>query len=334
MCNEKKVIFSGMQPTGSPTLGNYLGAFKSWNKLQAEYNCIYCVVDMHAITVRQDPIKLRKMTKELFAIYIACGLDTEKNIIYCQSHVPAHAELAWILNCYSYMGELSRMTQFKDKSEKIGKNIPVGLFSYPILQAADILLYQTDLVPVGEDQRQHLELARDIAIRFNNIYGDIFKIPEIYTPKVASKVMGLQNPTKKMSKSESENQKNSIFLLDDLKQIANKIKASVTDSDNEIRYDIKEKPGISNLLNIYSSITEKNIKDAEKDFKGMGYGAFKEAVAEVVVEEIRIIQNNFNRIIQEKEFLENTIKNGGERANAIALKTLKKVQKKVGFIPK
>lgn len=334
MLEEKKVIFSGMQPTGSPTLGNYLGAFKSWDKLQNEYNCIYCVVDMHAITVRQEPIKLKKMTKDLFALYIACGLDTEKNIIYCQSHVSAHSELAWILNCYSYMGEISRMTQFKDKSKKLGNNIPVGLFDYPVLQAADILLYQTELVPVGEDQRQHLELARDIALRFNNIYGDIFKIPEIYTPKFAAKVMGLQNPTKKMSKSETDNQNNTIFLLDDLKQIANKIKRSVTDSDTEIRYDFEKKPGISNLLNIYCAITNKNINEAENDFKGMGYGAFKEAIAEVVVSEIQPIQQKFKEISSDKTFLENVIKNGAEKANFIASKTIKKVHKKIGFLPK
>lgn len=334
MKQEKNVIFSGMQPTGMPTLGNYLGAFKNWDKLQDEYNCIYCVVDMHAITVRQDPAKLRKMSKDLFALYIACGLDVEKNIIYYQSHVPAHAELGWILNCYTYMGELSRMTQFKEKSSKTGNNIPSGLFNYPVLQAADILLYQTNLVPVGEDQRQHLELARDIAIRFNNIYGDVFKLPEIYIPKVASRVMGLQNPTKKMSKSETDNQNNTVYLLDDLKQIANKIKRSVTDSDNEIRYDVLEKPGISNLLNIYCAITEKEIKEAENDFKGMGYGAFKEAISEVVVEEIRPIQEKFKEISSDKDYLEKVMKNGAERANYIANKTIRKVQKKIGFLPR
>ena len=332
--NEKKVIFSGMQPTGLPTLGNYLGAFKNWDKLQEQYDCIYCVVDMHAITVRQDPIKLRKMAKNLLALYIASGLDTDKNIIYYQSHVPAHSELCWILNCYSYMGELSRMTQFKEKSAKSGSNIPAGLFNYPILQAADILLYQTDLVPVGEDQRQHLELARDIAIRFNNIYGDVFKIPEIYVGEVASKVMGLQNPTKKMSKSESENENNTIYLLDDLKLISNKIKRSVTDSENEIKYDPINKPGISNLLNIYCAITGKDIKCAEIYFKDMGYGAFKDAISEIVVEEIRPIQKRFYEISSDKEYLEKVMKDGAQKANIIANKTIRKVQKKVGFVVK
>ncbi len=328
---EKNVLFSGMQPSGKPTLGNYLGAFKNWGTLQEEYNCIYCIADLHAITVRQEPSMLRKYTKELFALYLAAGLDNTKNIIYIQSNVSAHSELAWILNCYTYMGELSRMTQFKDKSQKQGKNIPTGLFNYPVLQAADILLYQTAVVPVGEDQRQHLELSRDIAIRFNNIYGDIFKIPEIYIPKAGAKIMGLQNPTKKMSKSDTDNENNVIYLLDDLKVIANKIKRSVTDSDNQIIYS-DEKPGIKNLLNIYCAITNKEIKQAEKDFSGFGYGAFKEAVAEVVIEEIRPIQENFKRILADREFIEEAIKDGAKKAEYIANKTLKKVKKKVGFI--
>ena len=328
---EKNVLFSGMQPSGKPTLGNYLGAFKNWGTLQEEYNCIYCIADLHAITVRQEPSMLRKYTKELFALYLAAGLDNTKNIIYIQSNVSAHSELAWILNCYTYMGELSRMTQFKDKSQKQGKNIPTGLFNYPVLQAADILLYQTAVVPVGEDERQHLELSRDIAIRFNNIYGDIFKIPEIYIPKAGAKIMGLQNPTKKMSKSDTDNENNVIYLLDDLKVIANKIKRSVTDSDNQIIYS-DEKPGIKNLLNIYCAITNKEIKQAEKDFSGFGYGAFKEAVAEVVIEEIRPIQENFKRILADREFIEEAIKDGAKKAEYIANKTLKKVKKKVGFI--
>ena len=328
---EKNVLFSGMQPSGKPTLGNYLGAFKNWGTLQEEYNCIYCIADLHAITVRQEPSMLRKYTKELFALYLAAGLDNTKNIIYIQSNVSAHSELAWILNCYTYMGELSRMTQFKDKSQKQGKNIPTGLFNYPVLQAADILLYQTAVVPVGEDQRQHLELSRDIAIRFNNIYGDIFSIPEMYIPKAGAKIMGLQNPTKKMSKSDTDNENNVIYLLDDLKVIANKIKRSVTDSDNQIIYS-DEKPGIKNLLNIYCAITNKEIKQAEKDFSGFGYGAFKEAVAEVVIEEIRPIQENFKRILADREFIEEAIKDGAKKAEYIANKTLKKVKKKVGFI--
>lgn len=329
--SHKNILFSGMQPSGKPTLGNYLGAFKNWGTLQEEYNCIYCIADLHAITVRQEPAMLRKYIKELFALYLAAGLDNTKNIIYIQSNVSAHAELAWILNCYTYMGELSRMTQFKDKSKKQGKNIPTGLFNYPVLQAADILLYQTSVVPVGEDQRQHLELSRDIAIRFNNIYGDIFTIPEIYTPKAGAKIMGLQNPTKKMSKSDSDNENNVIYLLDDLKVISNKIKRSVTDSDNQIIYS-DEKPGIKNLLNIYCAITNKTIGQAEKDFSNFGYGAFKEAVAEVVVEEIRPIQENFKRILSDKLFIEEAIKDGAQKAEYMANKTLKKVKKKVGFI--
>ncbi|WP_250277519.1 tryptophan--tRNA ligase [[Clostridium] colinum] len=331
MTENKKVLFSGMQPSGKPTLGNYLGAFKNWNVLQEEYNCIYCIADLHAITVRQDPTMLRKYTKELLALYLAAGLDNTKNLIYIQSNVSAHAELGWILNCYSYMGELSRMTQFKDKSQKQGNNIPTGLFTYPVLQTADILLYQTSIVPVGEDQRQHLELARDIAIRFNNIYGDIFTIPEIYIPKVGAKIMGLQNPTKKMSKSDADNENNVIYLLDDLKVIANKIKRSVTDSDNQIIYS-DDKPGIKNLLNIYCAITNSTIKDAEKYFSNFGYGSFKEAIAEVVIEEIRPIQEKFKQILSDKIFLEDAIKDGAKRAEYIANKTLRKVKKKVGFI--
>ncbi len=331
MTENKKVLFSGMQPSGRPTLGNYLGAFKNWNSLQEEYDCIYCIADLHAITVRQEPSMLRKYTKELLALYLAAGLDNTKNTIYIQSNVPAHAELAWILNCYSYMGELSRMTQFKDKSQKQGQNIPTGLFNYPVLQAADILLYQTSVVPVGEDQRQHLELSRDIAIRFNNIYGEVFTIPDIYVPKVGAKVMGLQNPTKKMSKSDTDNENNVIYLLDDLKVIANKIKRSVTDSDNQIIYS-DEKPGIKNLLNIYCAITNNTIEQAEKYFQNFGYGSFKEAVAEVVIEEIRPIQERFNNILADKSFLEEVIKDGAKKADYMANKTLRKVKKKVGFI--
>ncbi len=327
----KKIIFSGMQPSGIPTLGNYLGAFKNWLDFQDKYNCIYFIADMHAITVRQEPAKLRKNIKELFALYLAIGLDLDKSIIYVQSSVPAHAELSWILNCYTYMGELSRMTQFKDKSQKQGNNIPTGLFTYPVLQASDILLYQTDLVPVGEDQRQHIELVRDIAIRFNNLYGDIFKIPDMYIGKVGAKVMGLQNPTKKMSKSETDNKNNTIYLLDDLNLISNKIKRSVTDSDNEVRYS-EDKPGIKNLISIYSAITKKSIDEIEKEFMYSGYGNFKSAVAEVCVEEIRPIQQRFNEIIKDKAFLEQSMKEGYEKANNMANKTLFKVKRKIGMI--
>lgn len=328
---EKKIIFSGMQPSGSPTLGNYLGAFKNWDNLQKEYNCIYCIVDMHAITVRQEPSKLRKNIKRLFALYLAIGLDKDENTIFCQSHVPAHAELNWILNCYSYMGELSRMTQFKDKSQKQDTNISTGLFNYPILQIADILLYQANLVPVGEDQRQHIELARDIAMRFNNIYSETFAIPEIYVPKVGAKIMGLQTPDKKMSKSDIDNENNVIYLLDDLNVIANKIKRSVTDSDNEIIYK-EGKSGINNLLNIYCAITQKTIQQAEKDFLGCGYGAFKQTVADVVVEEVRPIQEKFELLLKDDAYINDAIKSGAEKASYIANKTLRKVKRKIGFI--
>ncbi|MBR5794268.1 MAG: tryptophan--tRNA ligase, partial [Anaerotignum sp.] len=263
MMEQKKRIFSGMQPSGVITLGNYLGALKNWTKLQDEYDCLYCIVDMHAITVRQDPVKLRKQARDLLVQYLAVGLDPEKNIMYYQSHVPQHAELGWILNCYTYMGELNRMTQFKDKSAKHAENINAGLFTYPTLMAADILLYQTDLVPVGEDQRQHLELSRDIAQRFNGVYGDTFKVPEAYIGKVGARVMSLQEPTKKMSKSD-ENQNNIITLMDDPKVIMNKMKRAMTDSDNEIRF-AEDKPGISNLLSIYCAVTGKTIQEAERE---------------------------------------------------------------------
>ena len=285
---QKKRIFSGMQPSGVITLGNYLGALKNWTKLQDEYDCLYCIVDMHAITVRQDPVKLRKQARDLLVQYLAVGLDPEKNIIYYQSHVPQHAELAWILNCYTYMGELNRMTQFKDKCAKHADNINAGLFTYPSLMAADILLYQTDLVPVGEDQRQHLELTRDIAQRFNGIYGDVFKVPDAYIGKVGARVMALQEPTKKMSKSD-ENQNNIITLMDDPKVIMNKMKRAMTDSDTEVRF-AEEKPGISNLLSIYCAVTGKTIAESEKEFAGVGYGTFKTAVGEAVVAELEPVQ--------------------------------------------
>ncbi len=326
-----KRLFSGMQPTGMPTLGNYLGAFKSWQNLQNEYDCIYCIADMHSITIRQDPIKLRKMIKDLFTLFLAIGLDNKKHIIYCQSNVSEHAELAWILNCFTYTGELSRMTQFKDKSQK-QENITAGLFNYPVLQTADILLYQTDLVPVGEDQRQHIELARNIAIRFNNIYGEVFKVPDIHVPKVSAKIMSLLNPNKKMSKSEDENLNNVIFLLEDLNRIANKIKKSVTDSDNAIFYDKENKPGVSNLLNILSAISKKDIKDIENEFKGIGYAAFKNAIAEAIVEEIKPIQQNFNNLSKDKAYIQEEMQKGAERARQIAKKTMQKVKKKIGFL--
>lgn len=331
MSDDKKIIYSAMQPSGVPSLGNYLGALRNWKNLQDDYNCLYCVADLHAITVRQDPIEFRKRIRNLITLFLAIGLDPEKNIIYCQSHVPAHAELAWVLNCYTYMGELSRMTQFKDKSAKHADNINAGLFTYPSLMAADILLYQADLVPVGEDQRQHLEITRDIADRFNNIYGDVFKIPDAYIGKAGARIMGLQEPSRKMSKSESDNDNNVIYILDDLKNIANKIKRAVTDSDNEVRCG-EDKPGITNLLNIYCAINGKSIDEAVNEFKGVGYGDFKQAVADTVVGEIKPIQDRFNELSSDKAYIDKVMKEGAEKASYIANKTLTKVKKKVGFV--
>lgn len=332
MSEQKKVIFSGMQPSGVITLGNYLGALKNWTNLQDEYNCLYCIVDMHAITVRQDPATLRKNSRDLLMLYIAAGLDPEKNVIYMQSHVSGHAELAWILNCFTYMGELSRMTQFKDKSQKHSDNINAGLFTYPALMAADILLYQTDLVPVGVDQKQHLELTRDIAMRFNNAYGDTFKVPEPYISKVGAKIMSLQEPTKKMSKSD-EDTNASLSILDDPDTIVRKFKRAVTDSDTVVRFDEKDKPGVSNLMTIYSVITGQTIAQAEEEFEGKGYGDFKLRVAEAVVEELRPIQEKFKDLAKDKAYIDTIIKKNAETANYLAAKTLRKVQKKVGFPP-
>ncbi len=327
MAEEKKRIFSGMQPSGLITLGNYLGALNNWTKLQDEYDCLYCIVDMHAITVRQDPAKLRKQAKELLLQYLAVGLDPEKNIIYYQSHVPQHAELGWILNCYTYMGELNRMTQFKDKCAKHADNINGGLYTYPVLMASDILLYQTDLVPVGEDQRQHLEITRDIAGRFNSIYGDTFKMPEVYIGKVGAKIMALQEPAKKMSKSD-DNKNNIITLMDDPKEIMNKIKRAMTDSDNEIRFS-EDKPGVSNLLGIYCAVTGKTIP--EREFAGAGYGAFKTAVGEAVVADLEPIQKKVKDLEANKDYLDEIIRSGAEKASRLADRTLTKVHKKIGF---
>ena len=329
MADEKKTIFSGMQPSGYVTLGNYLGALRNWTKLQDEYNCLYCIVDMHAITVRQDPVKLRQQARTLLMQYIAAGLDPEKTIIYYQSHVPKHAKLSWALNCFTYMGELNRMTQFKEKSQTHADNINAGLFTYPVLMAADILLYQTDLVPVGEDQRQHLEITRNIATRFNGIYGDVFKIPEAYIGKVGARVMALQDPTKKMSKSD-ENKNNSIALLDEPSVIMSKIKKAVTDSDNEIRYG-EDKPGVSNLLNIYCAVTDKTIAEAEREFASSNYGQFKTAVGEAVVASLEPIQQKVRELEKNKDYIDGIIKTNAERAQAIARKTLSKVHRKVGF---
>lgn len=332
MENEKKVIFSGMQPSGVITLGNYLGALKNWTNLQDEYNCLYCIVDMHAITVRQDPATLRKNARNLLMQYIAAGLNPEKNVIYYQSHVSAHAELAWILNCYTYMGELSRMTQFKEKSSKHGENINAGLFTYPALMAADILLFQTDLVPVGADQKQHLELARDIATRFNGLYGDTFKVPEPYIGKVGARVMSLQEPTSKMSKSDKDANA-SIYLMDDPDAIMRKFKRAVTDSDACVRFDQETKPGISNLMSIYGAITGQTMEQIQSEFEGKGYGDFKIRVGEAVVEELRPLQARFKELSNDKTYIDSIIKKNAETANYLATKTLRKVQKKVGFPP-
>lgn len=335
MINDKKVIFSGIQPSSdSITLGNYLGALKHWVNLQDDYNCIFSVVDLHAITVRQEAANLRKNTLSLLAQYLSCGLDAEKNILFIQSHVSAHAELAWILNCFTQMGELNRMTQFKDKSQKHPENINAGLFTYPVLMASDILLYQTDLVPVGADQKQHLELTRDIATRFNNIYGDVFTVPDPYIPEKGSgaKIMSLQNPTAKMSKSDP-NPNGCIALLDKPEDIVRKIKRAVTDSDGEIAYR-EGKDGINNLLTIYSSVLGISIDDALKEFSGKGYGDFKAAVAEAVAEHLLPIQAKYEDLMKNKDYLESIYIRGAEAAQGVSRRTLSKVKKKVGFIVK
>ena len=329
----KKRIFSGVQPSGNITLGNYLGAIKNWVSLQDEYECIFAMMDLHTITVRQTPAELRKRTLELLALYIACGIDPKKCIMFIQSQNSAHTELGWVLNCYTYMGELQRMTQFKDKSAKHADNINAGLFTYPVLMASDILLYQTDLVPVGKDQMQHIEICRDIAQRFNSIYGDVFKIPEGLLVKSGAKIMSLQEPTKKMSKSDP-NPKSFISMMDDFKVIEKKIKSAVTDSEGVIEYrpDDEAKAGINNLLSIMAVMTGSTPEAVARDFDGQGYGAFKTAVAEAVVDGIRPIREEYDRIITDKSYLEGIYKNGAEAASRIARRTLKKVYKKVGFI--
>lgn len=329
MLNGKKVLFSGMQSTGNLTLGNYLGALKNWVTLSDEYECFYSVVDMHSITVRQDPAELRRRARALLTLYIAAGLDPEKNCIYYQSHVSGHAELAWILNCFTYMGELQRMTQFKDKSAKHADNINAGLFTYPVLMAADILLYQADVVPVGKDQMQHLELTRDIAQRFNSIYGDVFTVPEGYVGKVGAKIMSLQDPLKKMSKSD-ENPNASIYLMDDPDTIMRKFKRAVTDSEASVRYR-DEQPGIKNLIDIYCACTGKAPEEVEREFDGKGYGEFKPAVGEAVVDVLRPLQERVAELEKDKAYIDSVIKNNAEKAQYFSTKTLRKVQKKIGF---
>ncbi len=329
MINDKKVLFSGMQATGNLTLGNYLGALKNWVTLSDEYECFYSVVDLHSITIRQDPAELRKRARNLLTLYIAAGLDPEKNCIYYQSHVSGHAELAWILNCFTYMGELNRMTQFKDKAAKHADNINAGLYTYPVLMAADILLFQADVVPVGKDQLQHLEITRDIAGRFNGIYGDVFTMPEPYIGKQGAKIMSLQDPARKMSKSD-ENPNGSIYLMDDPDTIMRKCKRAVTDSEASVRYR-DEQPGVKNLIDIYCACTNKTPDEVEKEFDGKGYGDFKMAVGESVVSVLKPIQDRFEQLLKDKAYIDGVIKENGEKANYYALKTLRKVQKKVGF---
>ena len=328
---QKKVILSGIQPSGALTLGSYLGAIKNWVSLADEYECYYMMADMHTITVRQTPADLRRRTLEQLAQYIACGLDPDKNTIFIQSHVPAHAQLGWVLDCYTMFGELSRMTQFQDKSAKNADNINAGLFTYPSLMAADILLYQSDLVPVGEDQKQHVELTRDIATRFNGIYGDVFKLPEPFIPKVGARIMSLTSPEKKMSKSDQD-PGGCIYLMEKPEDIMRSFKRAVTDSETEIRYAPKEKPGVSNLMQIYSVATGEGFTAIEQAFAGKGYGDFKTAVGEAVVELLRPVREEATRIMSDKGYLESVYRAGAERASYVANKTLRKVYKKVGFV--
>lgn len=328
--SDKKVIFSGVQPSGKLTLGNYLGALRNFGKFQDEYDCYYSIVDLHAITVPQEAKNLRANTLEILAQYLACGLDPEKSTIFIQSHVSAHTELMWILNTMTYMGELSRMTQFKDKSQKSEANLNAGLFTYPVLMAADILLYQTNLVPVGEDQKQHLELARDLATRFNNRYSPTFEIPEGYIPKEVGRVMSLQEPTKKMSKSDS-NENAFILLADDPDTIRRKIKRSVTDSEGVVRYS-DEQPGIKNLIDIYTQLANKTIEEVVAMYEGKGYGEFKADVAEVIVEALSPIREKYLELLKDKAYLEKVYAMGAEKAEKQARKTLRKVYKKVGLI--
>lgn len=328
----KKLIFSGIQPTGTFTLGNYIGAIRNWGPLQDEYNCIYCVVDMHAITVRQDPVKLRQSTLNSYALLMACGIDPEKSILFIQSHVKTHAELSWILGCNTQFGELSRMTQFKDKSQRHPDDINSGLFTYPVLMAADILAYNADLVPVGVDQKQHLELARNIAQRFNQRYGDFFTMPEPYIPKVGAKVMSLQEPTKKMSKSD-ENPNAVILILDDKDTIIRKFKRAVTDSEAEVCYR-EGKDGINNLMTIYSSVTGKDFAAIESEFSGKGYGDFKLAVGEAVADHLEPVRTEFARISQDKAFLKKCYTEGAEKALRYSQRIVSKVYRKVGFVDK
>ena len=329
----KKRMLSGIQPSGDLHLGNYLGAIKNWGARSDLYECFYFMADLHTITVRQTPADLRRRTLEQLAQYIACGLDPEKNTLFIQSHVHQHAELGWVLNCYTMFGELSRMTQFKDKSSKHAENVNGGLFTYPTLMAADILLYQPDLVPVGHDQKQHCELTRDIAKRFNGIYGDVFKVPEPFIPETGARIMSLNAPESKMSKSMPEG---CVFLMEKPEDIQRKFKRAITDSDTEncVRFDPENKPGVANLMSIYSAVTGKNFQEIEAEFAGCGYGKFKPVVGEAVIEHLRPIREESTRLLKDKAYLESVYRDGAQRASYVAEKTLRKVYKKVGFVAK
>lgn len=329
---ERKTIFSGIQPSGILHIGNYLGAIKNWISLQDEYDCLYCMVDMHAITVPQEVSELKKRTLDGISLYIAAGLDPQNATLFVQSHVPAHAELQWILNCFTYMGELNRMTQFKEKSAKQGGNITAGLFDYPVLMAADILLYGADLVPVGADQKQHIEITRDVAIRFNNLHGDVFTIPEPYIPKAGARIMSLQEPTSKMSKSDP-NPNGYIAILDEPDVIRRKVRRAVTDSEGVIRLG-EDKPGVTNLLCIYAAMKGCTPEQAEKAFAGQNYGALKDAVADALIESLAPLQNRYKEIRSDKTYLDAVLKDGADKANYKAERMIRKVQKKVGFVPR
>ena len=326
----RQTIFSGIQPSGNPHLGNYLGAIRNWVSLQDSYNTIYSIVDLHSLTVRQDPAELRVNCRNLFTLLIACGLDPKKNIIYYQSNVRAHAQLAWILSCYTYFGELNRQVQFKEKSNKHEENVNAGLFTYPVLQAADILLFGSHLVPVGEDQRQHLELSRDVAIRFNNIYGDIFVVPKAHIAKTGARVMSLSDPERKMSKSDLTGDNGIIYLQDDDDTIVNKFKKAVTDSFNKVVYGA-DRPGVSNLMTIYSAFTGKTVEETEAEFEGVGYGTFKKAVAEAVIEILSPIRKEYKCLSDDKSYIDDLLKKHTERANSLAEETLNKVEDAIGL---
>jgi tryptophanyl-tRNA synthetase len=327
----KKTVYSGIQPSGTFTIGNYLGAMRNWVPMQDQYDCIYAIADLHALTVPQVPAELRKRTYESVAMLLAIGIDPQKSILYVQSHVPAHTELTWLLNCNAYMGELSRMTQYKDKSERQGKNIRVALFDYPVLMAADILLYETDLVPVGDDQKQHVELVRDLAGRFNQNYSPTFVLPEPYFGESGTRLMSLQDPSRKMSKSD-ENQNAYVSMTDQPQVIRNKFKRAITDSIGKVQYDKTSQPGIANLMDIYSSCTGRSYEEIEKEFEGKGYGDFKMAVGEAVVEVLEPIQQTYNELIKDKANLDNLMKENAQKAAVRAQKVLRKVRRKVGLV--